>query len=121
MASIKQLQDQLTGPGSNSPINPDVALDPVHGTSGNLQDVSVIYFKVIILFVWVLGVIAFIAFIYGGILYMTAGGEAEKAEKGKKVLIGSIIGMIIIMLSYAIYNTFIGVVAGGPSSVNLGL
>lgn len=58
---------------------------------------------------WVLyfgGAIAIIYLIYGGILYITAGGDAEKASKGKTALINAIIGIIIIFLSLAIIKYF---------------
>lgn len=54
---------------------------------------------------WVLyaaGAIAIIYLIYGGILYITAGGDAEKATKGRTALINAVIGIIIIFLSLAI-------------------
>lgn len=44
----------------------------------------------------------FLAFsIYGGYLWMTAGGSEEKVGKGKKMIVGGIEGMIIIFMSYA--------------------
>ena len=42
------------------------------------------------------GAIAVIYLIYGGILYITAGGDAEKATKGRTALINAVIGIIII-------------------------
>ncbi|MCF7906395.1 hypothetical protein K9L04_00490, partial [Patescibacteria group bacterium] len=40
--------------------------------------------------------------VYGGILWMTSGGEEEKVKKAKKLMISGIIGMIIIVSAYAI-------------------
>lgn len=54
---------------------------------------------------WVLvlaGAIAVIYLIYGGLLYITAGGDAEKATKGRTALINAIIGIIIIALAILI-------------------
>jgi len=50
------------------------------------------------------GVIAVIYLIYGGLTYITAGGDAEKATKGRTVLINAIIGIIIIALAFLIVN-----------------
>jgi len=58
-----------------------------------------------------LGLIAVIIVIYGGVMYVTAGGESEKAEKGKKNVMYAVIGLIIVMGSFALVNTVIG--AGG--------
>lgn len=54
---------------------------------------------------WVLilaGAIAVIYLIYGGILYITAGGDAEKATKGRTAVINAVIGIVIILLAVII-------------------
>lgn len=59
---------------------------------------------------WVLllgGAIAVIYLVYGGILYITAGGDAEKATKGRTAIVNAIIGIIIIALAYVIVQ-FVG-------------
>lgn len=48
------------------------------------------------------GVIAFIMIIYASIVYLTSYGDENKAELGKKTLIWSVIGMIIIGAGKAI-------------------
>lgn len=48
------------------------------------------------------GIIAVIYLIYGGILYITAGGDAEKATKGRTALVNAIIGIVIITLAIVI-------------------
>ncbi len=49
-----------------------------------------------------LGVIFLILLIFGGIQWMTAGGNDEQVKKAKNVIIRSIIGLIIILLAYII-------------------
>ncbi|MGA2667156.1 MAG: hypothetical protein ABSE91_03700 [Patescibacteria group bacterium] len=48
------------------------------------------------------GILAVIYLIYGGILYITAGGDAEKATKGRVAIVNAIIGIIIIALAFLI-------------------
>ncbi len=48
------------------------------------------------------GVIAVVFIIIGGFRYMTAGGNAEQAEKGRQSLINAIIGLVVIILAYTI-------------------
>ena len=50
------------------------------------------------------GIIAAIFLIYGGIQYITAGGDENKAEEGKKTILYAIIGLLIIGLAAAIVN-----------------
>jgi uncharacterized membrane protein YwzB len=51
-----------------------------------------------------LGVALLIIIIYGGFLYMTSGGEEAKIKKGKNWNKNGIIGLVIILLAYAITN-----------------
>ncbi len=58
-------------------------------------------------FLYFLGFLAVAMVIYGGILYVTSGGEEGQTEKAKKVLLYAIVGIIVILLSFAIVNTVI--------------
>jgi hypothetical protein len=56
---------------------------------------------------WALGVtfaIAVLFLIIGGFWYITAGGNEEQADKGKKTIINALIGVVVIILSYVIVN-----------------
>ena len=49
-----------------------------------------------------LGVIAVLIILWGGFVWMTAGGEPDKVEKAKKMIYSGIIGLVIIFAAYAI-------------------
>lgn len=54
---------------------------------------------------WVLGLLGLIAVImilYGGFMWMTAGGNEEKVASAKKIISAAVIGLIIILLAWAI-------------------
>ncbi|MFH0952648.1 MAG: hypothetical protein V1838_05755, partial [Patescibacteria group bacterium] len=54
---------------------------------------------------WVLGILALIAvvmIIIGGFQWLTAAGNDEKIEKAKKVISAAVIGLIIVLLAWAI-------------------
>lgn len=54
---------------------------------------------------WVLGLLGLIAVImilYGGFVWMTAGGNEEKVASAKKVISAAVIGLIIVLLAWAI-------------------
>jgi hypothetical protein len=56
---------------------------------------------------WILtmtGVIFLAMFVWGGIAYMTAGGDSSRAEKARKVLVNAFIGTAIILGSYVILD-----------------
>lgn len=67
-------------------------------------------------FLGFLGFIAVIMIIYGGILYITAAGKQEKVDEGKKIITYSIIGIVIILLSFAIVNTVLGGLGTGSDT-----
>ncbi|MBD3250868.1 hypothetical protein GF380_00090 [Candidatus Uhrbacteria bacterium] len=50
------------------------------------------------------GVILFAFLVYAGFLWMTAGGDSSKVEKAQTMLRNTIIGLIIVVLAYAISN-----------------
>ncbi|MCF7906172.1 hypothetical protein K9L63_03225 [Candidatus Gracilibacteria bacterium] len=54
-----------------------------------------------------LGIIAVSMVIYAGFLYVTAGGEDGQHEKAKKIIIHASVGIIVILISFALVNTLI--------------
>lgn len=62
------------------------------------------------------GVLALLAFVYGGILYMLAGVNAKNVEKGKEVMKYAVMGLFVIFSSYAIINFFLKTVLQVPGA-----
>ena len=48
------------------------------------------------------GLLAVVFIVYAGVLMIQAQGEDEDTEKGKKILTWAVLGLLLIMLSYAI-------------------
>lgn len=65
-----------------------------------------------------LGILAVVIIIYGGFLYVTDAGKAEQSEKGKKAITFSIIGILIILGSFAIVNTILQAPTGSDQNLN---
>jgi len=84
--------------------NSDVfGLQPVDDNIGLASpDVRTIIAKIIRAVLGLLGIIALVIVLYGGYTYMTAGGNEEKINKAKKILINGVIGLIIILSAFAI-------------------
>ena len=61
------------------------------------------------------GLIAVIMLIYGGLRYITSGGDTKKVTDAKNTVLYAIIGLIICVLSYAIVN-FVLTTIGASSS-----
>lgn len=62
-----------------------------------------------------LGLITVVIMIYGGILYVTSRGDEGQTEKAKKAITYAVIGIIIILGSYAFTNTILQAGGGGGS------
>jgi len=64
-----------------------------------------------ILFAFI-AVMAFVGVIYSGIMMITSGGDASKFETGKKNLMWSIVGVIVVALSYFIIKFVVSLTGG---------
>lgn len=88
-------------PGYND-LGGDLGLPGDQNT--DLVDMTINFIK------WALGFLGLVAVIFitiGGYMYMTSGGNEEKVEKAKQYLKNALIGLIIVLLSWAIaYFTF---------------
>jgi len=78
----------------------------------NNADLIGIVFKAIQFVLAFLGVVAVVVIIIGGFMWMTAGGDTEKVGKAKKTLIQGLIGLIIILLAYAIASFVVKLITG---------
>ncbi|MCU0680460.1 MAG: pilin [Planctomycetes bacterium] len=58
------------------------------------------------------GSIALLMFVYGGFLWMTSSGNAEKVKEGKNIIIWAVLGMAIIFFAYALVKFVIQGVKG---------
>ena len=64
---------------------------------------------------YIVGVVAVIMLIIGGIKYVISGGDAKKVTDAKNTVLYAIIGLIIAFLAFAIVNF---VITSLPSSTN---
>ena len=64
---------------------------------------------------YVVGIIAVIMLIIGGIRYVTSGGDAKKVTDAKNTVLYAIIGLVIAFLAFAIVNF---VISALPSSTD---
>jgi hypothetical protein len=67
-------------------------------------DIRVTIAKIIRAAMGFIGIGMVVMIIYGGFSYMTAGGNDEKTGQGKKILIGGIIGLAIVLSAFGISN-----------------
>jgi Zn-dependent protease with chaperone function len=66
------------------------------------QDIRVTIARIIRVAMSLLGIIVVMIVLYGGFLWMTAGGNSEQVDKAKKFIISGIIGLAIVLSAYAV-------------------
>jgi hypothetical protein len=89
---------------------------PISGTPEsivNSSSVMEIILKVLKILLTIVGVIAVLLIIVGGFQYITSGGNEEQAEKGKKAILNALIGLVVVVLSYAIVSIIVKTLTNG--------
>jgi Zn-dependent protease with chaperone function len=72
------------------------------GTGLSTRDVREVVARIINVAMGLLGIVAVVIILAGGFMWMTAAGNEEKVEKAKKLIFSGIIGLAIILTSFAI-------------------
>lgn len=84
--------------------NPDI----ISGATGGEGSLKELVQTMLNYFLSFLGFVATVMVIYGGILYVTSAGNDESVGKAKKILLYAAVGIVIILLSFALVNTILG-------------
>ena len=79
----------------------------IAAATGGEGSIRALVLRIVDFFLLFLGLIAVIMIIYGGITYVTAGGNDEKVGKAKKIIMYAIVGIVIVLISFALVNTVI--------------
>ncbi len=64
--------------------------------------VPIVIGRVIDAVLGLVGSLALIMFIYGGLIWMTAGGNEQKVTKGKNIVIWAALGLVVVFSAYAL-------------------
>lgn len=94
-------------------VDPNAEIkDGVNAAGGQGQDGLRAQVKnVVNVLLFILGIIAVIMIIIGGIRYATSGGDSTQITAAKNTILYSIIGLIVAILAYAIVNFIINAFA----------
>ncbi len=98
---------------------PDLGLQPVGESIGlPSTDIRLVVARIIRTALGLLGIVALVLILYGGFVWMTAGGDEEKISDAKKILLNSAIGIAIILSSYAIASFVISRLVGATTGTD---
>jgi len=74
------------------------------GATGTLFGTGSIFTTIVNILLFVIGIVAVIMLILGGIRYTVSGGEAKAVESAKNTILYAIIGIVVAFLAYAVVN-----------------
>lgn len=81
--------------------------------SCTLNDILQVFVNVSVFILGISGSLTLLFFIYGGMLWITSGGNENQVRKGKDILAGTVIGLVIIFGAYAAITALVTVLKSG--------
>jgi hypothetical protein len=69
-------------------------------------DIPTVLGRIIKTFLGMVGAIALLAFVYAGVLYLTAAGREDAIRTAKDTMIYGFLGLVIIFFAYAVTSFF---------------
>ncbi|MBQ3348367.1 hypothetical protein IJJ36_04030 [Candidatus Saccharibacteria bacterium] len=91
------------------------------GCPENLFGDTGVFRQVTNVILYIVGIVAVIMLIIGGIRYVVSGGDAKKVTDAKNTVLYAIIGLIICFLAFAIVNFVISALPSDSSEETAGL
>jgi uncharacterized membrane protein len=70
--------------------------------------VSTLLRRIINIFSWIVGVIAVIMIIVGGLKYITSGGDSSNVSSAKNTILYALVGLVIVALAQFIVRFVLG-------------
>lgn len=92
-----------SGPITAEQIGLNNQIQQTIGATG-ATDIRVTIARIIRVALGLLGIVAVVLCLYAGYIWMTAGGNEERIGEAKKILVNAVIGLAIILSSYAIVS-----------------
>ena len=89
-----------TGPTDSEVKTPTKFPNPL-GEANKTIDIPILIGRVINAILGIVGSLALVMFVYGGLIWMTAAGNQERVKKGGDILMWAAIGLVVIFSAYA--------------------
>ncbi len=102
-------------PATTNPIQDGADAAQGQGMPAELIGQNGVFTQITNTILFAVGIISVIMLIWGGIRYVTSGGDAKKVTDAKNTVLYAIIGLIVAILSYAIVNFIINALSSSPA------
>lgn len=81
-------------------------------------ELTTVIFRVIQLALGALPLITVIFLILGGLQWMTSAGDEEKLDRAKRTISSAMIGLVVVLMAWAIVHFFVGTTLNVTSNTN---
>jgi hypothetical protein len=95
-------QSNCTGPNDADPLSAGAACSQANGTRDNLFAPNGIFVTVANTLIFLVGAIAVIFLIIGGLRYVVSQGDSKNIEAAKNTILYAIVGIIVAVISFAL-------------------
>lgn len=86
------------------------------GASCGVCDFLVVGFNGASMIMAISGAVAFLLFVYAGLLYLTVGGKPANAGKAKDVIVATLVGLVLIFSAYLVVNLVLTAIGAGDKA-----
>jgi hypothetical protein len=112
LSFVSDAQAQITGLVDAGDLPSAIGASAL-GNGGSLRDAIKSVLNFVLFF---LGLIATGFVIYGGFLFITSAGDEAQAGEAKKLIIYAAVGIIVILISFALVSSLIGMGGAGGAT-----
>ena len=88
-------------------------LNSVNPNGANSPELTTVIQTILNAVYFIIGIVAVVMIILGGISYATSQGDPTKVKKGKDTVLYGVIGLVIALLAYAIVNFVLNALNNG--------
>ncbi len=104
--------------GDTAPTSAQNAQNGVAGLAGQTnseQNLTSMIGTILNIVYGVIGIVTVVMIIIGGVNYATSQGDSTKVKKGKDTILYGIIGLVIVLLAFAITNFVLSGITGNAT------
>lgn len=113
--AVVALPAQVSANALDSACQADPGSAICSNQSGAGTSVEALIKTIVNVLLFLIGVIAVIMIIVGGIRYTTSGGDSSALTSAKNTILYAVIGLVVAVLAYAIVNWVIGAFTPPPA------
>lgn len=116
--SVTDPADQVTTSSEPSATQELITGNPVQDganaarAEGMPTEIQAVLSNITNIILFAVGIVSVVMLVWGGIRYITSGGDSKKVTDAKNTILYAVVGLIIALLSYSIVNFVISVLGG---------